>query len=114
LGRGAGSVVSEDHEALLNELWPPIVEQGELPPASCAAIDHALIEAYERGRNAARSRFILQLEKDLRASEAEGEALAQEVSRQREGLEEALRQLEADRYIIARNVLKGVITGETW
>jgi cell division protein FtsB len=64
---------------------------------------------------------IFELEKSLRASEAEGEALAQEVARceaeicrLREGLAEALRQLEADRYIITRNVLRGVISGETW
>jgi hypothetical protein len=64
---------------------------------------------------------IFELEKSLRASEAQAEALASEAfaheteaRRLREGLEEALRQIEADRYIIARNVLRGVITGDTW
>lgn len=57
---------------------------------------------------------VLELEQSLRASEAEAEALAAEQQRLREGLVEALRQLEEDRYIIARNVLRGVISGETW
>ena len=46
--------MTEEREALLNELWPQIVEpDGELPPAASKAIDGALIEAYERGRKSA-------------------------------------------------------------